>query len=254
MLNQNSSINSRSAISQDQFNSLYTGTGFATFKEDFLGGASQTVSAAVSLGFDNGWSGQNISAGTQTVQVRDGTWANPGQVQMITTATSGQGVALWRGGGGVSAGPLGNLAAQGGWELNIIAAIAATTSICVRWGVCVGTSQNTDAPPNWFGIEYDTANTGNTDSKFTYVSRASSVATYNTTGAVAADTNFHHFRIWSSTAGTINFSTDGSAAASISTNVPTTTMSPFLQVITRTTAAKTAYVDFYSYAAATSRT
>ncbi len=228
---------------------LRTGAGVVGFKEDFTGGASQTITAAAAIAFDNSWSAAQIVGGTQTIQVRDGTWANPGQIQMITSAISGQGLSLWRGGGGASAGPLGNLAAQGGWEINIIMSITSTALVAIRAGICAGSAQVSDAPASGIWVRYDTAAA---DANFTYECRSATVST-TSASSVAADTNFHRMRIRSAVAGTILFSMDNGAETAISSNVPTATMSPFIQVISRTTAAKTAYIDFYSYYATNTR-
>ena len=233
---------------------ILTPVGYAGFKEDFLGGSgSAAVTTSAATGFDVTWSAAQIVGGTQSLVAQNGTYANPGLTLWTTSAVSGQGVALSRGGGGGSAGPLGNLAAQGGWEVNIILALAATTLVCVRAGVCTGGQQVSDAPSGGIYVEYDTANVGNTNANFTYVTRSASSPTYSTTNSVAADTSFHKFRIRSVVAGTILFSTDNGTETAISATVPTTNMMAFIQLISRTTAAKAMSVDFYSYAAINTR-
>jgi hypothetical protein len=111
------------------------------------------------------------------------------------------------------------------------------------------TPPSTVPTTDWFGVRFDT---GASDTNFTLVTSAASTVT-TSASSVAADTNFHHFRIWSTVAGTINMSVDGGTTVSSSTNVPTGGVTPFVRILTRTTATKVATVDFISYMAATGR-
>lgn len=225
------------------------------FKEDFLNTPGSAISTAVVWTADTTWIAAQVSGGsTTTSQNLSHTFLNPGQVSFTTPAISGQGVYIGKGNLAGSAGTFGALGSNAGWELNWIAKISATTNICLRIGL-VGTGQAAaDAPTGGIYVEYDTANTGNTNTNFTWVTRSASTPTYSTTNAIAADTNFHRFRIRSLVAGTILFSVDGGTEASIATNVPTVIMAPFFQVITRTTATATATLDFCSFVSTNART
>lgn len=225
-----------------------------SYKEDFTEGTSVSVTTSQGLVFETGWHGIQISGGTQTIAAQAGTFTNPGQALMTTSATSGQGVVIWRSGPGAGAAPLGALGSNANWEMHYLLKLNATTNVCIRFGACIAGQHTGDAPTNGIYFEYDTANTGNTDSKFTGVCRSASTSTYVTTNQIAADTSFHHFRIRSTNAGTILFSVDGGTEDSIATNVPTGALGPMIQLITRTAGAANAVVDFTSYAATTGRT
>lgn len=232
-----------------------SGVGATGFTDDFIatpGSTSVTTVAPISNCGDTQWSAVQVAGGTQTISSIDGSFTNPGQVVFTTSATSGQGLVMCKG-GQAARGSLGNLGGNAGWEINIVAKINQTATCAVRLGVVKATLEASDPATDWIGVEYDTANTGNTDSKFTWVTRAASTPTYSTTNAIAADTSFHHFRIRSVVAGTILFSVDGGAETAVSTNVSTANMCPFVQVITRTAGASAGVVDFYSYSANTGR-
>lgn len=224
------------------------------FKDEFLTSAATTITTAVNWASDTLWVAAQIAGATVAVsQNTSPTFTNPGITSFATSATSGHGVYLSKGNIAGGNGVFGALGSNAGWELNVICKIAATTNICVRAGL-VGTGQGAgDAPTGGLYMEYDTANTGNTDTKFSWVARSASTSTYSTTSAINADTSFHRFRIRSLVAGTILYSVDGGAEASIATNVPSVTLSPFFQVITRTTGAATLQMDFFSLAIANAR-
>ncbi len=224
-----------------------------SFKEDFTEGSTFSVTTSQLVTFEQNWHAVQISSGTQTVAAQAGTFANPGQVLLTTSATSGQGVVIWRSGPGSSIASLGALGSNAGWEAHFIVGLSQTTSCAIRIGFAIAGQTAADPPTNGIYIEYDTANTGNTDSKFTWVTRSSSSSTYSTTNAVNADSSLHHFRIRSTTAGTIGFTVDGGTEFTTSTGVPTGAMAMFLQLLSRTSAAKSATIDFISYIAATGR-
>lgn len=225
------------------------------FVDDFLQTPASSVTAAALWQADTAWVAIQVAGGTQTPSQQNGvsTFTNPGQTRFVTSAVSGQGVVIYKGNNTNGNGTLGPLGSSAPWEFNIIFSLAATTTICVRAGAVLAGQAVADAPTAWFGVEYDTANVGNTDTKFTYVTRTGGSPSYSTTGAVNVDTSFHRFRIRSAVAGTILFSTDGGAETAISSTVSTGNMSPFFQLITRTTGAATANLDYFSYAAVNTR-
>lgn len=222
---------------------------WAGFRDDFIGAtANAAVTTATGFSSDTGWQTSQISAGTQTIATVDSTWANPGQAIFSTSATSGQGITIYK---GSTHGSLGNLAAQAGWELNVVLLLGTTTSIAFRAGFAGTGQQAADAPTSGMWIRYDTASS---DTLFTFESRSASTSTTSVTNSVAVNTSFNHFRIRSLVAGTILFSVNNGTETAISTNVPTTVQQPFFQLLTRTAGSQSATVDFFSYSAATSRT
>ena len=222
----------------------------AGFRDDFIANpeSSTAVTSGVTVVFDTCWQTHDLTVGG-TITGVSGTFANPGICQIITGATgTGDGITLHKTAAGV--GPLGPLNANAGWEINLVFALAQTTNCAVRAGVCDGTSTS-DPPNNGIYVEYDTANS-NTNTDFTLVTRSSSTSSYQAS-AVATDTSYHHIKIFSTVAGTIGMSVDGGTAVTTTTDVTASVMEPFVQIFTRTAAAKTLNLDFYSYMAATGR-
>lgn len=235
------------------------GVGQASFADDFLHCISVTIATSAAVGInemagDTNWAILGIVGTTSTIGSQDGSFSNPGEVVLTADATSGHGIVLGKGGASFRA-ALGAVGSNAGWEVNFVVKVASTASIAIRAGLFKSGAQvNADPPTDGMWIEYDTANTGNTDTDFTWVTRSASTPTYSIVNAVAADTNFHHFKIRSTTAGTILFSVDGGTETSIATNVSTATMTLGIQAISRTSATKAVVVDFVSYLATTGRT
>lgn len=228
------------------------------FTEDFTtGGGNASITTAVALNFEHAWAAVQIVGGTQSVLGIAGTFQHPGKVRITTAATSGQGCALYVGGGANTAAPLGVLGAASGWQSDFYFTLPATiTNYCFRIGLARAGQQANDAPTDGFWFEYDTANTGNSDSFITFRTVNASTPTYTTTGNVTpiVSTNYH-LRIFSTVAGTISYqigSADGAlgSVVNVTGNVNTTNaMMPLLQVIPRTTAALTFDFDKFEHQA-----
>ena len=219
------------------------------FRDDFFNAntLNPLTSAAQNIGGDTVWSAAYIG-GNGSVSSGATTWTNLGQLQVYanSSATTGQGAYI------AKTGISNAFGSNAGWDLHIIASISATSIGCIRLGLLK--TVTADPPTDGIYVEYDTANTGNTNTDFTWVTRSGSTSNYSTTNAIAADTNFHHFRIRSNVAGTILFSVDGGTETSISTDVTTANLIPTLQILTRTTGSKILNVDFVSFVSTTSRT
>ena len=234
----------------------FKGVSVAGFREDFIsnGVASPgTIAAGTGVqAYDTPWQVRPITGGTTgTIFPATGAFQNPGQILFTTVATSGDGLVLVKNEGSGAVGALGSAA---GWEINMIFKLGQTTNCAVRAGVIAGGQFITDPPTDGIYVEFDTANTGNTDTDFTWVTRKASTPNYSTSHAIAADTSFHHFRIRSTSAGTILFSVDGGTEASVATDVPTTVLTPCIQFLPRANGAVTLTFDFYSFMCATGRT
>lgn len=232
------------------------GVGVVGFRDDFMsfsGGGSITTANALTS--DTNWIDIQIVGGTQSVsQSTDATFTNPGNVKITTSATSGQGFAMFKGNSAGGSAQVGALGSNSGWELHIIVKLGQTTSCCLRIGAAKSGQAASDAPTDGIYFEYDTANTGNTDTKFTGVTRSGSTSAYINTHSIAADTSFHHFRIRSTVSGTIGFTVDGGTEDTTTTDVTSAVLTPFLQLLTRTSSTANATIDYFSYIAVISRT
>jgi hypothetical protein len=225
------------------------GAGSTGFKEDFIAAPANSTPGSGQIVFDTAWQQHDIVSATGTIGAATGTFANPGQLTLTTgLAGSGDGIVIYKN----TAAPLGNLGGNAGWEINIYFKLGQTTLCAVRAGVCAAASVTSDPPTDGMWVEYDTAN-ASSNADFTWVTASGSVYSYATTNSIAADTNMHHIRIRSTVAGTIGFQIDGGTEFTTTTDVTTGNLVPFFEVLTRTTAAKTATFDFFSYIAATGR-
>jgi hypothetical protein len=138
-----------------------------------------------------------------------------------------------------------------GWQVDIVFKLSQTTNVCFRAGL-FGTPTS-DPAANGMYVEYDTANTGNTDTDFTWVTRTASSSTYSTTNAIAADTSFHHIRIRSVVAGTIGFTIDGGTEFTTTTGITTSQLIPTVQIIARSAGAVSYVIDAFGFRMATGR-
>lgn len=228
------------------------------FIDDFIGiQGNAAVTTEANLFCDTPWAMQQISGGTQTVNQGTASFANPGILSMTTSAVSGQGLAVWKsnasGGANIIA-SLGALGSNAGWELHSWFSLSGVATICFRLGVCSSGQALSSPPGDGIWVEFDTANTGNSDTDYTWVTSKATTRSYGTTGSIATDTAFHHVRIRSVVAGTILFSIDGGTEFSTTTNVTSQGLGLFIQVLARTTSARTLNVDKVVYRAITGRT
>lgn len=230
----------------------FKGPGITGFREDFIANpeSASVISTGTTVVFDTCWQAHQLLV-NGTLTGISGTFTNPGICQMTTGATgTGDGLTLHK--DQATIGPLGILGGNAGWEIDLVFQLVQITACALRIGVSDGSSL-TDPPNNGMWVEFDTANTGNTDADFTLVTRSSSVSAY-TKSTVAADTNFHSVKIFSTVAGTISMTVDGGSVLTTTTDVSISVMEPFIQVLTRTAGAKSLNMDFYSYTAKTGRT
>lgn len=231
----------------------FKGVSVAGFREDFISNntSGTSVTTLANFAFDSPWSAQDINSVAGTLNAVAGTFANPGQLSMATGATgTGDGLCLTK---PINLVALGALGSNAGWEMNCVFKLSQTTSCAMRIGFSSNGEFKVDPPTDGIWVEYDTANSSsNTD--FTWVTAVGSTNSYATTGSSGADTNFHHVRIRSTVSGTIGFTLDGGTEFTTTTDVTALALSPFIQVLTRTSSSKTLIVDFFSYMASTGRT
>jgi hypothetical protein len=142
--------------------------------------------------------------------------------------------------------PFSGLATNANWTLYWIFKLSSTANIRFRAGVVKNGHGTAVDPTDWMGCRYDT-NAGIADAQFKFVTRSASTESTQNLGAV--DTNWHTFRMRSTSAGTILGSLDGAADVSLATNVPTNDMTPYIAIATDTNAAKAIDIDYFSFMA-----
>lgn len=223
-------------------------TGGATFdpndvttlyvRDDFIGGNG----SGGTIG-ELSWSASSATA-APTLTVVEGTYPRFGQIKVETDTTANHDANIYLGTPSGSIAKLGNLAANTNWDAYWIASLGSTALIRARFGFCYQMLSGV-LPTDGIWIGYDTSNS---DTNYVYETRAASTST-RTASAVAADTNFHKFRIRSTSAGTILFSVDGGSETGIATNVTTQNITPCAIVTTTTTAVKGFTADFFSFKA-----
>lgn len=230
------------------------GVGITGFRDDFIADVALNISGAASQAApsDTPWRVTRLGAsGTVTLFSQDSTFNNPGTLSFTTDFINGGGIAFYKS----SASLYGAIGSSSGWEFNGIFRLSVDKSAaCLRWGLVLGGQQLSDPPTNGVYVEYDVSNVGNTDAKFTWVSRVASVPTYSVVNAINADLAFHHFRIRSIVAGTILFSVDGGTETSMAIS-QASLMTLFFQIRSRGSITNaSAVIDFMSYMATPART
>ena len=164
----------------------FKGVSVTGFRDDFLNAQHSTaITSAVLYNGDTPWYAAQIAGGTQEIEELTGTFGNPGQITMLTSATTGQGIALFKS-GSTNVADLGALGSNAGWEINLIFSLNAQTSEAFRAGVCVAGGATADAPTDGIWVEFDTANSSS-NSDFTWVTAKSPSYNYSTTNSVGVD-------------------------------------------------------------------
>jgi hypothetical protein len=232
----------------------FKGWQVAGFREDWLNSISTTnsITASANITGDNGiFVATLVGTGTAVYGGYTNSFTNPGGFSIQTPATLNTGLALYKvTTTNVGAPCLGALGSNAGWELNWILDVTSVALVCIRVGLCAASTFTADPPTGGIWIRFDTAAS---DTVFTAECRSSSTSTTQVLATGPSANVFYRFRIRSLVAGTILFSVNGGAEVSINTNVPTVLLAPWMQLLARTAAAKTANLDFCSYMAATGR-
>lgn len=208
-------------------------------REEFLGGY---VSATATLG-EIGWSSYYPSGSVNTPV---GTAPNIGAVRLTTGASSNNGAVIY-----FSYGM--NPLASTNWEFCYTFGLTQTSACDAIIGftadnsaVGIGNYGGTS-----FGVRYST---GAGDTNFMFFSKKTNsdwagndANNYSLSSGVAADTNYHTFRMRSSSVGAVQMKIDGGAWTSVTMVSSSGNFFPFFYVSTRTTAAKILTCDFWSY-------
>lgn len=213
--------------------------------EEFSAIAQNTaISSATSTYADTKWTVGAIGGGT-------GIWRNAqtqqdashfGVLQLTnSTATTGMGVYIAKGGGSNAVGiirPLTDL-----FDVQIAFMLGATATNAMYFGFVGGGSQSTIPATNattFTGLRYDTSLS---DTDFMVGSQSASTGDLVSSG-VAADTGWHTFRMRAAVAGTILFSIDGGTEVTVSTSINSGLLDIVLQQINRAAASSAIYVDY----------
>ncbi len=226
--------------------------------EEFASNASGVNSGTSFIGSEGYW---YYYGGTQLYSNYSAQWPNIGQVYGTTAATSGSGTYIGRNKSQSQFRLLWNFGAAVAWQSYFVFRLSSTSAIKAFVGF--QGQQSTDAalisPSNCAVVKYDTS-AG--DTTFKFMGNSGSGTAYADSG-VAADTNFHVFKIRSD--GSLNkklwLSLDGGAekslcAAGCDMNVADTDWSndaswnykgPFFTATTLEAATKSIYADYWSF-------
>lgn len=200
-------------------------------KDEFAGGG---ITVANGIG-ELGWQGL---AGTVTQPTS--VFPNIGLLQLATGGTAGNGANLSL--GATANAVNGNLGGNTNWEATFIFKLGSIAAEIFHIGFTNNNTLTTNDPN---GV-YLTYNTDRGDTAFTYICKSGAVETKVSSG-IAADTNFHTVRMKSTTAGVVVFTLDGANSQTLSTNVPTATVGPFLMLETRENVAKNIQFDYFLF-------
>lgn len=136
-----------------------------------------------------------------------------------------------------------NLNATTGWTNTWIFRLTATNDVNAYMGL-VNNLVSMDADPtNFIGLIFSATNSAN----WSYMVESNAVVGRLSSGLQAETAGYHKFQMWETTPGQISFSMDGANSGVITTNCPTTAMSPTV-VIYKTAANNSASfnVDYFS--------
>jgi len=247
--------NSTKLATTAYLDNVVKGPSIVGFRDDFIyGDVGAAISTVGNFKGDTIWATlQIVAAGTISASTNAATFANPGNATITTGASSGNGGVIYKTGGTSSSATLGALGSNAGWELNFIFNLPSAASVAIRCGTCIAGQNAADSPTAGIYCEYDTANTGNTNTDYTLVTRNASTSTYAASSSAPNTAGYDHIRLFSTVAGTISMQVNGGTVVTSSTNVSTAIQGIFIQLLTRTSGAKVMILDFASYEAATGR-
>jgi hypothetical protein len=225
------------------------GTGYVVFRDDFLTPAmssSSTIAATTNALFgDTGWVLRLIgSPGNVGYQEAANVSANHrGTLSISTQASSpasGMGVALSKDNNGVGSNtmlcPAGDV-----FDSRFIFQLGQSANVQFR----IGFTNSSTTVPGTYGL-WLRVDTSLGDTNYTFESVKNGVNTGTVTAtAVARDSGtWHNLEIFSTVAGTVQFSLDGSAPVSYSTNISSMCLTPVVQLVTTTTSNVNMTIDF----------
>jgi hypothetical protein len=209
------------------------------FDEEFL----NPLSSAANLN----WTLRNIS-GTSTFTSTAGLYPHIGLVRVTSAAADGNAAGY---GLDTSSAGFADFSTNTNWEMYVTFFLLRTTTSGYRIGLA--TSSASITPADTLTLRYDTALS---DTNFMYCRRAASDTENCVSSGVAADTNWHTLRIFSTVAGTVTFTLDGaasqcftSAASGCGANsqtMPTAVLSPSLTA--KTVSGGATYVELDRWA------
>ncbi len=174
----------------------------------------------------HGWKG--LKAGNGSLQAAFVTAGHPGVFVLGSGNTSGDGAVVILGGNTNST--TAELLPSGldstiGWTNTWVFKVAATNSCLLYMGLANDLVYLGNEPADWMGLQINAT----TNTSFMYHCGKSAAYTA-ATGPTLDTASWHKFQMWSTVAGTINFTIDGANLQSISSNVPSAATSPMAMV------------------------
>lgn len=242
-----SSLQSNDLLTKSLGNYMLLDPSIVYMRDDFLGGVVATSGSVSELGwytyFSGGGTGGAIGATTDN-------FPNVG----TRTITCGNAT---NAGGTLYLSQFNNLQTNTNWEVCFIAKINALTDCDAIFGFTqsanIGIGQFGGQS---FGIRYSSS----VDTDFMFYSKnttttwvANDANNYSLSTGVAADTNFHTFRIRSTSVGVIEMKVDNGAWTVVSMVTTFTRYVPMFYISTLTTASKIITVDYFSFLMQTTR-
>ena len=189
------------------------------FNEEF-----GTGSAASGFIGSLGW---NFGNDQQAIVNRRAGWPGIGTLAVMSTSSASTKTSVYIPFGDNNEGILGALGSNAGWDSYFGFTLEQTTNVRLMIGYFDSNLPGTSfAPVNGIYLRYDTNSA--LDSAFKFCVTSSSSTTVHAT-TYAVDTNKHHIRLRSITAGTIGFTFDSNPEITLNTGVPTATLSPVFQ-------------------------
>ena len=208
-------------------------------------GQNGAITTSTSVFSDTKWTAGQISTGTGIFRNAANAQIDASHIGILeltnSTATSGLGVYIAKGGGSNASGLFNPSTTL--FDITISFKLSTTATNAMYFGFISGAGQSTVPTTNattFTGLRYDTS-LGDTNLMFG--SQAASAGALVSSG-VAASTNWTTFRMRSVVAGTILMSVNGGAETAVSTNISNSVLDIVLQQINRTTASATVFVDY----------
>ena len=193
-----------------------------------------------------GWGFADIAGTGSIPNSSTNTFDHPGVLNLRSGATTSNASTIFLDtttGGGLSM--VGAIGSNADWDSTFIIKTDSGDITDVEYSIGFSDANNSATPSDQIIVSFITG----TDTFWTFETCGTTTCTRTPSSITPTADTFFRFRIRSTTIGEILFSIDGGSETTLSTNVPTIVLGPFIMTKTLTSAVRDIFVDLFTYKA-----